>query len=84
LSQRMRKHEARVELAAAVQKLPRQQRMLIELAYVEGKPVSEVARIMGVSPSRVSQVRTKALASLRAVFHAEPWFEVEHYQDLVA
>lgn len=84
VTREVRRDEAREELRAAVQQLPRQERNLITLLYFKGVSVKDVAAMMSVTPSRVSQVRSKALVRLREIFRAAPWFEVEHYQDLVA
>ena len=72
LSNEIRRDEARSELIAAIAELPKQQRTLIVLLYFKGVPVAEVAGMMGVSSSRISQVRGKALMNLREKFVPSP------------
>jgi RNA polymerase sigma factor (sigma-70 family) len=50
---------------AAVLALPEQERAVLSLLYFEELPARDVARVMGVHESRVSQVKTQALGRLR-------------------
>lgn len=52
-------------LRDAVAALPPVERNVISLAYFEDRPVREIAAALGVSESRISQIRTSALARLR-------------------
>lgn len=54
------------ELARAIQKLPERERIVVTLYYYEGLTVKEIAQVLGVSPSRVSQIHTRAVMRLRA------------------
>lgn len=56
----------REALAMAIASLPERERLVVALYYYEGLTVKEIAYIMGVSPSRVSQLHTKAVIRLRA------------------
>ena len=62
--------EPRRELALwlrdAVAALPPAERCVITLAYFEDRPAREIAAALGVSESRISQIRSRALARLRA------------------
>ncbi|HHW18193.1 MAG TPA: FliA/WhiG family RNA polymerase sigma factor [Firmicutes bacterium] len=53
------------ELAKAIGRLPERERLVISLYYFEGLTVKEIAHVMKVSPSRVSQLHTKAVIRLR-------------------
>ncbi len=53
------------QLAAALAGMPGDERTVILLAYREELTQTEIAEILGVSPSRVTQLLTRALAFLR-------------------
>jgi RNA polymerase sigma factor for flagellar operon FliA len=53
-------------LRQAIERLPDRERLLLALYYVEGLSMSEIARVMGLSQSRVSQLHTQTLLRLRA------------------
>ncbi|MCR4399079.1 MAG: FliA/WhiG family RNA polymerase sigma factor [Firmicutes bacterium] len=57
--------EIREALAEAIDSLPEKERLVVALYYYEGLTVKEISRVMGVSPSRVSQLHTKAILRLR-------------------
>ena len=58
--------EERVALLAnALSELGEQDRTVLTLSYYEGLKLHEIATVLGVTESRVSQIRTKALARLR-------------------
>ena len=59
--------EERVALLAhALTELGEQDRIVLTLSYYEGMKLHEIATVLGVTESRVSQIRTKALARLRS------------------
>ncbi|EKP93659.1 FliA/WhiG family RNA polymerase sigma factor [Thermaerobacter subterraneus] len=58
--------DLRQRLAQALAVLPERERLVITLYYYEGLTVKEIAEVMGVSPSRVSQLHTRAILRLRA------------------
>ncbi|MEP6989967.1 MAG: FliA/WhiG family RNA polymerase sigma factor [bacterium] len=59
-------HEERVTaLGAAMLRLKPQQRTVLSLHYFEELTAREIALVLGISESRVSQVRSKALEALR-------------------
>jgi len=53
-------------LHKAIAKLPERERMIIERTYFDGATLEEVAVELGISESRVCQLRTQAVARLRA------------------
>ena len=53
------------ELASALQALPEEMRAIIVLRYYDGKPLTEIAEIMGLSYGAVKLRHQKALAMLR-------------------
>lgn len=57
--------ESLSELAAALKALPEEMRALIVLRYYDGKPLTEVAEIMGLSYGAVKLRHQSALAKLR-------------------
>jgi RNA polymerase sigma factor FliA len=54
------------QLRDAVLELTEQERLVLSLYYFEELRLSEVARVLGVSESRVSQIRAKAVLRLRS------------------
>lgn len=66
--------ERLVYLKAAVKALPPRLRYVVEQVFFEEKSVNEVAASLGVTQSRVSQLRTEALSMIRdgMVHHLEP------------
>lgn len=55
-------------LAKAITRLPERERLVVTLYYYEGLSVKEIAHVMKVSPSRISQLHTKAVSRLRGAF----------------
>jgi RNA polymerase sigma factor for flagellar operon FliA len=53
------------DLAAAIERLPERERLLVTLFYYEELRPREIAQVMGVSPSRVTQLHTQALLRLK-------------------
>lgn len=53
------------ELAAALRELPQQQRDIIILRYYDGKPLTEIAKMMNLSYGAVKLRHQSAVASLR-------------------
>lgn len=58
--------EYRNLLAHAIDRLPERERQVIALYYVEELTMKEIGEVLGVTESRVSQVRTQAISRLRA------------------
>ena len=57
--------ESRQELRSAVAALPERHRLVITALYLDGRSNEDVATLLGVSRSRVSQLRADALGRLR-------------------
>jgi RNA polymerase sigma factor for flagellar operon FliA len=55
----------RETLAAAIDRLPERERIVIGLYYYEGLTLKEIGEVLGVTESRVSQLHTKAVLRLR-------------------
>ena len=58
--------EAKELVISALGKLPEKERLVLSLYYVEDLNLKEIGAVMDVSESRVSQMRTKAIAMLRS------------------
>ncbi len=58
--------EVRKHLAEAVSKLQEREQMVISLYYQEELTMKEIAAVLGVAESRVSQMHSLAMAKLRA------------------
>lgn len=52
------------ELRSAIARLPERHRLALTGTYLQGRPGIEIARLLGVSPSRVSQLRADAIRML--------------------
>jgi len=65
--ERLRTEDDRRMLMRCIQRLPKTQAMVIVLHYVQNVPLCEVARLLTVTPSRVSQMHRRALGHLRQV-----------------
>ncbi len=57
--------ETRDALIKGIDSLSRQERLVITLYYYEGLTLKETCEVMGLSESRVSQIKTKAVLKLR-------------------
>ena len=64
--QEVEKTEYRRLLAEAVNKLSERERQVIALYYLEELTMKEIGGVLGVTESRVSQLRTQAVVRLRA------------------
>ncbi len=63
---RLERQELREHLARALLQLPERERHILALYYEEELTLAEIGRVIGVGESRVSQLRTQAIARLRA------------------
>lgn len=64
--QEVEKTEYRRFLAQAIDKLSERERQVIALYYLEELTMKEIGEVLGVTESRVSQLRTQAVVRLRA------------------
>ena len=63
--------ESLTELAAALRALPQQMMDIVVLRYYDGKPLTEIAEIMGLSYGAVKLRHQNALMLLRKALHDE-------------
>lgn len=63
--------EVREHLNASIRALPERERTVVGLYYYEGLTLAEIGGILGVTESRVCQIHTKAVLSLRTRLTAE-------------
>jgi RNA polymerase sigma factor for flagellar operon FliA len=60
-------HAQEVErMKSALQRLPERERLVLTLYYYEELKLHEIAEVLDLTESRISQIRSKALKSLRA------------------
>jgi RNA polymerase sigma factor for flagellar operon FliA len=60
-----RLQECRRVLAEAIEKLPPKERMVVSLFYYDGLTPKEIAAVLNLSVSRISQLHSKAILRLR-------------------
>ena len=64
---RVERLELTRHLAQAITELPDRERKILALYYEEDLTLAEIAEVIGVGESRVSQLRTQAIARLRSI-----------------
>lgn len=64
--EQIEKNQLRRLLAGAIDKLPERERQVIALYYLEELTMKEIGEVLGVTESRVSQLRSQAIVRLRA------------------
>lgn len=57
--------EARAAIADAIARLPEKEKVVIALYYYDNLTLKEIGEVLGVTESRVSQLRAKAVMALR-------------------
>jgi RNA polymerase sigma factor for flagellar operon FliA len=62
----LERSELRAMLAEAITELPERERQILSLYYHQELTLAEIGEVIGVGESRVSQLRTQAIARLRA------------------
>jgi RNA polymerase sigma factor for flagellar operon FliA len=65
--ERLQQEESVAALRDAILQLKDQQRTVLSLYYFEELNAREIADVLGISESRVSQIRSKALSQLRCI-----------------
>lgn len=85
-SEELEARELQAYLRDAVDLLPERHRLVVVGYFIEERSSQDLARFLGVTESRVSQMRTEALAMLRQGIEAqyEPEEEREQPEGLVA
>lgn len=63
----LERQELRVHLARAIGELPERERQILALYFEEELTLAEIGQVIGVTESRVSQLRTLALSRLRTL-----------------
>lgn len=63
-------NEAKEFLREAIDKLPEKEKLVLSLYYNEELNLKEIGAVLDVSESRISQLRTKAIAMLRSYMKA--------------
>ncbi len=58
-------------LGRAITRLPAQQREVLRLHYLEERSLQEIGERLGVTPSRICQIRSAAITALRALLLEE-------------
>jgi RNA polymerase sigma factor FliA len=61
------RQELRAHLASAIVQLPERERQILALYYEQELTLAEIGEVIGLGESRVSQLRTQALARLRTL-----------------
>jgi RNA polymerase sigma factor for flagellar operon FliA len=64
--ERAETQELKEHLAAAIDALPQQEKVVLSLYYFEELTMREIGEVLAVTESRISQIRTKAILHLRA------------------
>ena len=68
---RLMREELRTVISGAIEGLKEKERQVITLYYYKNMKYSDIARVLGVTESRVCQINTKAMLSLKAAL--EPY-----------
>jgi RNA polymerase sigma factor for flagellar operon FliA len=75
---RVERLELRDHLARAIVQLPERERQILALYFEQELTLAEIGEVIGVGESRVSQLRTQALARLRSLLHESLHANVTH------
>jgi RNA polymerase sigma factor FliA len=67
---RLERKELVAGLARALQQLPERERQILALSYEQELTLAEIGQVIGVSESRVCQLRSQAIARLRSSLSA--------------
>ncbi len=68
----MESQEGRAMLAQAINALAEREKIVVTLYYFEGLTLNEIGGVLGVTESRVCQIHTKAVGSLRGLLADDP------------
>ena len=66
---KLERSELRAGLARALGELPERERQILALSYEKELTLAEIGQVMGVSESRISQLRAQAVTRLRSMLH---------------
>lgn len=62
----LKKNELKTVLAKALSRLTEKEQLVVSLYYFDDLTLKEIAKVMGLTESRVSQIHTKAVIDLRS------------------
>jgi len=65
--QKVQEEEIKKVIAASIDKLSEKERLIVSLYYYEELKLKEIAVILGITASRVSQIHTKALMKMEKI-----------------
>lgn len=71
-SERAERRELAELILLALRRLPEAQRKVLALYYFEDLRLREIAQVLGVTESRICQIHTQAILSIRALLPREP------------
>lgn len=74
----------REALVAAFENLPKRERLLLSLQFEQDLNQKEIGAVMGITEGRVSQLRSQAIARIRASLAQDMWHEKPSDVDLQA
>lgn len=74
---RLQRSELRAHLAAAIEQLPERERQILAMYFEEDMTLAEIGAVIGVGESRVSQLRSLAIARLRTALRASLGLDVK-------
>ncbi len=60
------KKDIREKLLKAIERLEKREKLVLQLLYYEELPLKEVAKLLGVSMARVSQIKSSAIEKLKS------------------
>ncbi|MGD0766505.1 MAG: sigma-70 family RNA polymerase sigma factor, partial [Dehalococcoidia bacterium] len=61
----------KTKLQQAVSNLPERERIIVQLYYIESRSLKSIGKALGISESRASQLRQRALRRLRAALNED-------------
>lgn len=73
------RRERSARLATALERLAVRERQVMALFYGDGLTVTEIARVLGLSPSRISQLHRRSVLRLRGFLSRERAYFKESY-----
>lgn len=59
-------HDMKRRLVDAIEELPEKEKLVLSLYYEEGLNLKEIGAVLGITESRISQIRTQSIIRLRA------------------
>jgi RNA polymerase sigma factor for flagellar operon FliA len=69
----LERNELERVLAMAIERMPKTERTVLSLYYYQEMTLREIAKVIGLHESRISQLKSQAILRLRA-FMQKRWF----------